>query len=193
MLEQLETIDRELFLWLNSQHKPWLDQPMYIMTNEMVWIPLYLFLLYSIYRVWSWQVMLWSLLAVALSVTITDRVSVELFKNVFLRYRPTHHADLGEVVHTVNNYRGGRYGFISSHAANFFGISTLLFFLLRTHFGRWAWLLFLWAGLIAYTRIYLGVHYPADIACGALLGIVSGSAVYALFNIFVLRKWARRS
>jgi undecaprenyl-diphosphatase len=185
MIERLESIDRELFLWLNGLHTPWLDQPMYYVSEELTWLPVYLLLLYMVYRSHGLRTMWWSLLAVALVVTLCDRISVELFKNVFQRFRPTHHGDIGPLVHTVNDYRGGRYGFISSHAANYFGIATLVWLVVRPHFGRRAWWILPWAALIAYSRIYLGVHYPADVAVGALLGLLVGWGVYLALRKYI--------
>jgi undecaprenyl-diphosphatase len=186
MIQWLESVDRDLFLWLNGLHQPWLDQPMYYISEELTWLPVYIILIWGIIKAWGWKVLLWSFIAVALVVTLCDRISVEFFKNVFLRYRPSRNIELAPLVHIVNDYRGGLYGFISSHAANFFGIATFLFFLLRTHFPKGAPWLIVWAALIAYSRIYLGVHYPADIAVGALLGIFIGWLVYRLFKKLLL-------
>lgn len=185
MIEKLERWDRELFLWLNGKHTEWLDQPMYIMSDELTWIPLYLFFLFALAKLYNWKVALTTLLAVAAVVTIADRSSVELFKEVFKRYRPSRNLEIYDQVHVVNGYRGGQFGFVSSHAANFFGIATLLFLMFRRKLPKTALLLFVWAGLIAYTRIYLGVHYPADIVCGAALGIFTGWLVFYLFNRFL--------
>ncbi len=186
MIEWLEDIDRQLFIWLNAFHKPWLDQLMYYMSEELFWLPVYLLFLWMILKAYDWKVMLWSLLGIALVITLCDRISVELFKNVFLRYRPSRNLEIGPLVHIVNDYRGGLYGFVSSHAANYFGIATFLFLLLKNHFPkgvRWLWP---WAALIAYTRIYLGVHYPADIAVGAALGVFIGWLVYRAFHASIL-------
>jgi len=185
MIETLEKWDRDLFLWLNGKHVDWLDQPMYLMSDELLWIPLYLFFLGALAKLYNWKVALSTLLAVAVVITIADRSSVELFKEVFKRYRPSQNLEIYDQVHTVNGYRGGKFGFVSSHAANFFGIATLLFLMFRRKVPRASFLLFVWAGLIAYTRIYLGVHYPADIICGAALGAFTGVLVFYPFNRFL--------
>ncbi len=186
MIDWLEGIDRDLFLWLNGLHKPWLDQPMYYISEELAWIPIYLLIIWAINKVWGWKVLLWSFLAIAVIVTLCDRISVEFFKNVFFRYRPSRNHELAPMVHIVNDYRGGLYGFISSHAANFFGIATFLYLLLKPHFPKGASLLLLWAALIAYSRVYLGVHYPADVTVGALLGILVGWLVFRFFARLLL-------
>jgi undecaprenyl-diphosphatase len=145
-----------------------------------------LILLFLIYRAYDWKIALWSLLGVIVVVTIADRASVELFKEVFQRYRPSRNLELYDKVHIVNEYRGGKYGFISSLATNFFGIATFLFLLLRKHFPRIAPWILVWASLIAYTRIYLGVHYPSDIMGGLAVGGTIGFGVYFAFKKFLL-------
>lgn len=187
MLEALKEFDREIFLFLNGLHQPWLDQAMFYMTKAVFWIPVYLLLLYLIAKTYSWKIMLWSLLAIAVIITLGDRISVELFKNVFQRYRPSRNLEIGPIVHTVNDYRGGLYGFVSSHATNFFSISTFVILLLRKRYPPITPLLILWASLICYTRIYLGVHYPSDILAGTMLGVTIGFSIYKLFKYLVLK------
>ncbi|MCA1762611.1 MAG: phosphatase PAP2 family protein [Cryomorphaceae bacterium] len=188
MISFLEDIDQKLFLFLNGLHQPWLDQPMYVMTDKLTWIPIYLLLIFMIKRAYNWRVVLWILLGVAVVVTLCDRISVELFKNVFERYRPSRNHDLAEMVHIVNGYRGGLYGFVSSHATNFFGVATLVFLVLNKKLTKPPYWIFIWAGLISYTRIYLGVHYPADIVCGGILGFAIGWGVYRILNHYILKK-----
>lgn len=188
MIEWLEDIDRSIFLFLNGLNHPLLDQPMYYMSEEMFWLPLYLLFIWLVAKNYNWKIALWTLLGVALVVTIGDRVSVELFKNVFERYRPTRNIEIGHLVHTVNGYRGGKFGFVSSHATNYFGIATFLMLIFRINYGVKALWLLVWAALIAYTRIYLGVHYPADIVCGALLGMGIGYGVFYIFKAKYLKQ-----
>jgi undecaprenyl-diphosphatase len=185
MIEKLEQWDRQLFLWLNSLNVDWLDQPIYWMSDEYVWIPLYLFFLWAIAKAYGWKMALWSLLGIALVVTLGDRTSVELFKEVFQRYRPSRNLELYDQVHIVNDYRGGLYGFVSSHATNFFGIGTFLYLIFKRPYPKAAPFIFVFSGLVAYTRIYLGVHYPADIICGGLLGAFFGWLVFTLLNRFI--------
>lgn len=132
--------------------------------------------------------MLILLLASAVCVSLTDLISVHGFKENVQRYRPTHNTEIGHLVKTVSKpngeeYRGGIYGFVSSHAANFGGITILLFLFFRKY-SKWWYLLFPWCILIAYSRIYLGVHYPSDLFAGAMLGIAVGCFVY-----WAVRKW----
>ena len=182
MIEWLEQIDRDLFLWLNALHAHWLDYPMVLISEKRFWIPLYLFLSYLLYKHYGWKATLWALLGAALVITAADRISVECFKEVFLRYRPSWNTELADQIHLVDSYRGGKYGFVSSHAANHFAIGTYLFLLLRKFYPKGAYLLLVWAVLVAYSRIYLGVHYPADVAVGGLVGAAIGWLIYLLFK-----------
>jgi len=188
LIDKLEYLDRELFLWLNGLHQDWLDQPMFYMTDKLFWIPVYLFLLVVIYRAFGLKNTLWTVLGVALVITFCDRISVEFFKEVFERYRPTHNLEIKHLVHKVNNYGGGKYGFVSSHAANFFGIASFLYPILKRAYGLRALWLFPWVAFISYTRIYLGVHYPGDIIGGAILGAVIGYFLYLFFKKYFLFK-----
>jgi len=187
MIEQLEKLDQDLFLTLNPLGHPWLDGVMWYISQTGTWIPVYL-----IFAWWIWEkkgpkVLFTSLGAIAFLILLTDQSSVHLFKEVFMRYRPTHNFDIGDSVLTVINpagdeYRGGKFGFVSSHAANIYGIAFFLFLLLKPNWWVWSALLFLWATLICYSRIYLGVHYPGDIVVGGLLGMSLATFVYYIYR-----------
>lgn len=189
MIEVAKELDRALFLFLNSLNHPAIDQAVYLMTDQLTWIPAYLLMLWMVYKSYGVKTALWSLAGVAVAITLGDRISVELFKNVFERYRPSHNLEIREMIHTVNDYRGGKYGFISSHAANSFAVATFIYLLIRKNFSKWAWWVLLWAAVFSYTRIYLGVHYPADIACGALLGAGIGQVVYLGFRKWIIKRY----
>lgn len=190
-METLEQIDRNLFLFLNDCHAPWLDTIMWYVSTTVLWIPLFLFFLLYAYRKGGVWMAVTLLLGAAVCIALTDLTSVHLFKEVFLRYRPTHNLEIGDMVKTVvhngNEYRGGTYGFISSHAANYAGLATFMFLLFRTY-SKWWLLLFFWMVLIGYSRIYLGVHYPADILGGFIVGALAGFLVYKLAHHLVLKK-----
>lgn len=188
MLEALEVIDRDLFIALNGLHSSFMDELMFHISGKWQWIPFYFFLLYLIYRkygIQSWKI----LLGTAVLILLADQLSVKLFKNVFERYRPCHNLEIKEVVHIVNNKCGGKYGFVSSHAANTFSLGSYLGLLLSTKNKRRAlYLLLLWATIVSYSRLYLGVHYPSDLIGGALLGVAIGILIY-----FISLKWLKIS
>ncbi len=168
--------DRQLFIWLNDLHTAWLDPVMFFLTNTLAWTPLYAWLLYLIVRQHGRNAWIY-IVGIAITIALADQVTSSLIKPYFMRLRPTHEPDLTGLVHTVNQYKGGKFGFASSHAANTFGAATFLFLALNSSY-RYVGLLFLWAGFVSYTRIYLGVHYPGDILAGAIVGACFGWAAY---------------
>ncbi len=172
MLEQLKAWDEQLLIFLNQFHSPMFDSIAFYLTKTEFWIPLYGFLLYLIFRDHKKQG--WVAVAgIALSIIITDQITSGLMKPYFERLRPSHEPALEGILHLVDNYRGGLYGFASSHAANTTGIAVFVFLLLRPTY-TWAWTIFIWAAIMSYTRIYLGVHYPGDILTGAVVGVIGG-------------------
>jgi undecaprenyl-diphosphatase len=179
-MEYIATLDRELFFILNGLHTPWLDPVMFYLSKTITSLPLYGLLLYLIiltFKKQSWV----PFVLIALCITGTDQITSGLMKPAFERLRPTHEPVLQDRVHTVKGYTGGKFGFASSHAANTFGISLFVFLVLRPHYRGMGYL-FLWAGLVSYTRIYLGVHYPGDILAGAVVGLLWSYLLFLLFN-----------
>lgn len=176
MLDKLLELDRELLLYLNSFHTPWLDPVMFWITKTLFWLPLYLFLLYLIIRNFkkdSWI----AIVGIALAILWADQITAGLMKPFFERLRPSREPSLQGLVHLVDGYKGGLYGFASSHAANT-AATALFFWLLFRDRYRWIWILFVWAVVMTYTRIYLGVHYPGDILVGMIVGIIGAILGY---------------
>lgn len=171
-MQTLLDLDKELLLFLNNLHAPWLDPVIMWATKTIFWLPLYAYLVYLIIKFKRWDT-LYVLLGVALTITLADQITSGFMKPFFERLRPSQDPALAGLVHLVNNYKGGLYGFASSHAANTFGTATMIFLLFRARY-TWIWLIFVWAFLVSYTRIYLGVHYPGDIFVGGIVGVLCG-------------------
>lgn len=142
---------------------------------------MYLIFLYLLYRNYKNEAFLIFLAAIA-AIGLADSLSVALFKDVFMRYRPSHNPSLEGLVHIVNNYKGGDYGFISSHAANTFALAVVLNHFLKNHYRYFPYFIFPWAILVCYSRIYLGVHYPGDIIVGAMFGSLVAFCVIQLYK-----------
>ena len=185
MIEQIVQWDKELLVALNGSSSLFLDGVMMTITETSTWIPLFVCLLYAVIRNNTWRRSLRIIAVIALLVTLADQFASGFCKPYFHRLRPSQSPDLANVIDLVNDYRCGLYGFISSHAANTFSVS--VFFMLLFRDKRINLLLPVWPLLASYSRMYLGVHYPLDIAAGTLWGILCGVAVYGLYRWISLR------
>ncbi|NOZ46144.1 MAG: phosphatase PAP2 family protein [Chlorobi bacterium] len=182
MLHFLQQADTTLFLFLNGLHSDYLDRVMFLISGKKEWIPLYIAIIILIIVKFKKKGLL-AIFALIILLVLTDFVSVHLFKNVFQRLRPSHNPELAGIVHIVNNYKGGMYGFVSSHAANSFGFATFLVLLFKNKY--FSGFMLAWATIVSYSRIYLGVHYPGDIICGAVLGILLSFGIFYLYQLSV--------
>ncbi|MCK5028567.1 MAG: phosphatase PAP2 family protein [Bacteroidales bacterium] len=179
MLEFLNNIDTNIFIFLNGINSPFWDKIMWWISGSKSWIPMYAVIVAYIVYKQRWKSII-SLIFIALVVTLADQISVQAFKEVFQRLRPCHNPALQDIVHIVRNKCGGQYGFVSSHAANTFAVAFFLSkFFKNRHFS---WFIFIWATIVSYSRIYLGVHYPFDVLGGAALGGVIGLLTYILYT-----------
>lgn len=179
MIDSLIELDKAIFLVFNSHHTLYFDQVMWVITGKMIWIPLILSFIYVFFKQ-GWKEAILAVLMVALTVLLCDQISSGICKPLFERFRPTHDPEFSQYVTTVNGYLGGMYGFISSHAANAFGVAVFTSLLFRKKLFTVSVLI--WAMLSCYSRLYLGVHYPGDIMFGVLAGAFSGYVCYKIYQ-----------
>lgn len=183
MIEQLEALDRSIVLGINSLHSPFLDECMWLISSRLFWLPLYLFMFFLAYRQFGLKKASIFVAYTGLCIILADLISVYALKEVVQRYRPSHHALLIDKLHFYqigpnDYYTGGQYGFVSSHATNFFALFTTFFLIFKTHYPKLVWLFFGVGLLICFSRIYLGVHYLSDIVGGMILGILVSVLVH---------------
>ena len=179
MLKCLDELDKTLLLKAQSFHTEFWDGFMTFITNKYVSVPIYIFLVVLVAITFKKKSLLIFFL-IGLMITSSDRISSGFFKPTFKRQRPCHNSEIAHLVHVPAGC-GGAYGFISSHAANTFALAFFLFLLGRKRSRRYA-LLFIWAVLVSYSRVYLGVHYPGDVIVGALVGLLLGSIFYLIYT-----------
>ena len=172
-MDDIIQLDRTLFQFLNGIHNGFFDVIMYWLSNRFIWIPLYAFFIFLLFKKYQKKAF-FALIGIALMITATDQ-TCNFFKHSVKRFRPCQErAQLTPPARTLENTHCGSYGFFSAHAANSFAIAIFMSGLLAPFFKRIHWLLIPWAAVIAYSRIYLGVHYPLDVICGTLCGIIYG-------------------
>lgn len=181
-IQIIKDYDTQLFLFLNSKHNAFFDNLMFWLSNKYIWIPLYLFFSYLVYKHVGKRIWL-VIIAVTILILLSDQISVHAFKYTFIRYRPCHNLLIQSQIH-LNGDCGGIYGFISSHAANTFALAMFLGLFFKNKIYYFGIFIFLWAALVSYSRIYNGVHYPADVAVGAIVGMGIGVTVYKLYFFF---------
>jgi undecaprenyl-diphosphatase len=181
----LLTLDKNITLFINSCHSPFFDNFFYIYTQTWTWLPAIFILLVWVWRKWGIR-SLYVVAGIALCILLADQISSSLLKPLVARLRPTHNPEIADLIHTVNGYRGGLYGFVSSHAANAATFVTFTALVFRNRI--YTIFLSLWALLTAYSRVYLGVHYVGDVFCGALIGVLVGVGVYFLLKPFLVGK-----
>lgn len=179
MLEKILSIDTELFVFLNGFGSEKYDGLWLIITKQTSWIPLFLFLLYLIFTKLGTKQTLYLMLFVAILLVFTDQTA-NLFKNGFQRLRPCNNPEINTFIRIVQSRTS--FGFFSGHASSSMGVATFLYLIFKKDFNYF-WLLFLWPLIFAYSRIYLGLHYPLDIICGYLCGAVLGYLMFKLYQI----------
>ena len=182
----LSDIDARLLLIVNGAHSPFFDSVMWCISGRWVWVPFYAVLAYLLFRRMSWKRASICLFTIGLIILAADQTCATLIRPEIGRLRPVNlNNPLSSFVHVVNGYRGGRYGFPSCHAANTFALAVFMSLVIR---HKWfTVMMFSWAFIVSYSRMYLGVHYFGDLFCGATIGSLFAVLFYYLQNYLFKR------
>ncbi|MDA8695839.1 phosphatase PAP2 family protein [Flavobacteriales bacterium] len=189
MKDTLQAWDEALLLLLNGTPE-WLSGAGWWLSQPWCSTPVYLFVIWRLFKGVPWRTGALRMAMVLVTFAGTDAISSRVLKPGFERLRPSHNPSLSTTLVLHQNqdgtvYRGGRFGFVSSHASNTFGLAAIAFLILGKSATRWLWV---WAGVVSWTRLYLGVHYPGDIVFGSLFGIGFAAATHVLFSRFITPK-----
>lgn len=172
--------DEQLFLYLNNLGSSEFDAFWVFISGKWSWVPLYAVLLYLLYKHFGLKKLGYIIIFLVLGVLVSDQVS-GFFKYGFMRLRPCYDENFIPYMRIVEC--GGKYGFYSSHASNTFFLATFLSYLLKNKYAYFTGAIFAWASVVSYSRIYLGVHFPTDIAMGALMGSIIGGVLGKVYEL----------
>lgn len=185
MIERLIEFDQKILLYINSLHTPFWDKVMLSLTYPYTWIPLYIAIIVFLFLK-KRKEFLPVLIVLILAIISADLFASSFMKPFFHRLRPCHNPEIEPLLYMAKDMCGGKFGFVSSHSANTFALSTFLFLFLGREY-RWIEVFFLWAGFVSLSRVYLGMHYPADVFVGAIIGI-SIACIYYYGYLFAKKK-----
>ncbi|HEY3369915.1 MAG TPA: phosphatase PAP2 family protein [Prolixibacteraceae bacterium] len=182
-MEFLQSIDKDLFLFLNGMHNAFFDSFMYWMSDRFVWVPMYVGIILLL--VWRYKMRgVWMVLFLVAAIALCDQTASHLLKNLVQRLRPSQEPSLAGLVRISKAGPGGLFGFASSHAANSSGLAIFLYFALDNRLKIMKYGLLIWAVLVSYSRIYNGVHYPGDVLAGWIIGLAYGYLMAKAYLIF---------
>lgn len=184
-MEEIILEDKQAMIFLNNLGSSTFDPFWILVSEKWFWIPLYVIFLYFLYKNFNKKSLFYILLFVALGITASDQIA-NIFKFGFERLRPCHDPSLEGLLREVKC--GGKFGFYSAHSSNSFFVATYLTILLGKKIKQLPYVLFVWAAIVAYSRVYLGMHFPGDIIIGAIMGIL-----LALFFGILAKKVIRKS
>ena len=181
LLSMLKAMDTMVFLTVNSHHNAYFDSVMWLVSGKLIWVPMYVSLFFVLLKNYSYKVVFAILLAIGVVILFTDSFTAQVIRPWVCRLRPSNLDNpMSSMVHIVDGYRGGAYGFPSNHASNTWGLAFFITFLFRRY--KLTFFFFLWALLVCYSRMYLGVHYFGDLLIGALLALAGASTVFYVFR-----------
>lgn len=181
LLSMLKAMDTMVFLTVNSHHNAYFDSVMWLVSGKLIWVPMYVSLFFVLLKNYSYKVVFAILLAIGVVILFTDSFTAQVIRPWVCRLRPSNLDNpVSSMVHIVDGYRGGAYGFPSNHASNTWGLAFFITFLFRRY--KLTFFFFLWALLVCYSRMYLGVHYFGDLLIGGLLALAGASTVFYVFR-----------
>lgn len=181
LLSMLKAMDTMVFLTVNSHHNAYFDSVMWLVSGKLIWVPMYVSLFFVLLKNYSYKVVFAILLAIGVVILFTDSFTAQVIRPWVCRLRPSNLDNpMSSMVHIVDGYRGGAYGFPSNHASNTWGLAFFITFLFRRY--KLTFFFFLWALLVCYSRMYLGVHYFGDLLIGGLLALAGASTIFYVFR-----------
>ena len=178
MFEKILELDKSLFLFLNGLGSETFDGFWLLITKQFAWIPVFLIILYLVFKHLGWRHALLVIGCISILLLFTDQAT-NLVKGYFQRARPVNNPDFAELMRMVQ--KRNSFSFFSGHASNSMGVAMLLFLIMKPYL-RYMGFIFIWPLIFAYSRIYLGLHYPFDIMCGYLFGILTGTIFFFIYK-----------